>query len=199
VRFWITPEGNTFMVNDLNGELFLRAISGGKSVALGKYSDYRDGDFRGDKLIFIDSSQEYNYVQGIILYDGNTTRMTDVSEIAATPFLSRDGTLISYSFVPKNSAETAGQEGIKVINIANKKTLFEKYDPEHSFELSKLSTDNKYLAVEEYSKDQLNDFVHIRKFGEPNKPDQAKILIFDLHSWRQLPMTIDGKEFRWID
>lgn len=198
VRFWITPDGNTFMINDINGELFLRAISGGKSVALGKYADYRGGSARGDTLVFLDNSPDTGYLQGIVLYNGATKRVTNITEIAASPFLSRDGKLLSYSYIPSTAGGSAGQEGVKVISLPDQKVIFQKIDPAFSYELSKISPDSRYLAIEVYTKEQLLDFTHVRTYGEPNKPDKAIIVFYDLTNGTKA-QAIDGKELRWVE
>ncbi len=198
-RFWLTPDGNALLINDLSGELYLQALQGKKSVAVGKYADYRGGTRKGDTLLFVDVSPEFNYVQGVVLYDGNAQRVTDVQEITASPFLSSDGRVLVYSYIPKNTQQDAGQEGMKLLSLPDKKVLWEKYDPSLSFELGKISADDRYVALEVFTKSQLQDFNHIRKYGEPNKPDHGVIEFIDTQTGKVLPFRVDGTEFTWIE
>lgn len=197
--FWVASDGNTFLVNDMNGQYYLHSMLSNSTITVGKFSEYRGGTKRGDRLLFVDSSPQYNYVQGVVLYNGEPHRITDPKENAATPDISQDGSYIAYSFIPKNLVGVDGQKGIRVIAWPDQTQVVNIFDPAVSLELGKISPDNQYLAVEQYTQDQLRDLVHLRKYGEPNKPESAVLRFIDLTTGHELPLSLPGKQLQWVE
>lgn len=67
-----------------------------------------------------------------------------------------------------------------------------------SLELPKLSPDDRFIAIEQYSEIGLKNFSNSRNMGFQNKPGSANIIIFDTLNNELINKNIIGTDVQWL-
>lgn len=103
---------------------------------------------------------------------------------------------IVYAEKYKELEATKGIYKIMQTDLEGNKT--EIISSKYSLELPKLSADDRYIAMEQYTEINLRDFSNNRNFGFQNKPPYASIVIFDSVQNKIYDSTLIGIDVKWL-
>lgn len=208
----VSGDGNTLVITTLDGAQYLRTLVGDKAITLSKLSTYRGSNRIGTLLVFEDIVPDKNYAGEVVLFDGGAKRVTADESTLLMPSISLDGKYLAYSFQLRSAfveqtvvagealelAFTLPVSGLRRQKISDMNLEWEHYDPQMSFELPKFSPDASVIAVEVFTKEQLQDLSQLRQYGEPNKPTIGTLRFFD-HNGKLLSQEFVGRELQWVD
>lgn len=208
----VSGDGNTLVITTLDGAQYLRTLIGDKAITISKVSNFRGSNRIGTMLIFEDIVPDKNYAGEVVFFDGGVKRITADDATLLMPTISPDGKYVAYSFQLRSAfaeqtvvagealrvAFTLPVSGLRRQKVSDQSLEWEHYEPELSFELPKFSPDASIIAVEVFTKAQLQDLSQLREYGEPNKPTLGTLRFFD-HNGKLLPAEFAGRELQWVD
>lgn len=195
----LTPEGQAFLLVDDYGKYYLRSRHTEAQTLLGTFGDYGGGTRAGDILVMTNHLSDDS--NGIFLYDGKVRQVSQDGDTTALPSISGDGSLVSYSYIDKKFAKTPQKTtyNIKVVDVKNGKTVFDKKTESKDFSTSAFSPDGKYLTVEIHHGNKNPDIVIYPIKDEPYFDGKVTTILYDLQTGKQMTREIDGYNVIWME
>ena len=161
------------------------------------------GNFNKDEssIVFVAFDPLLTYSSSQFLSVFNSNRETTKIEFNGIPVLDpqfkNKSDLIVYAERNKELETTKGIYKIMETDIkGNKKELLASN--EYSLELPILSSDDRYIAIEQYTQLQLKNYQTSRSLGFQNKPFSGSIIIFDTKLEKVYNEYVIGSDVQWL-
>lgn len=196
-----TPDGDGILYRSEDAVYYLLDLQTNDVTDLGRHLS--TGGFSKDrnKVLFVDydlANPEVKYPNINVYNDSRqSVSLTDGTEFDADPQYFHLDTSIAFAAQFAELEGTRGLFGIKVLNPNKKQLLFIK-QPGKSLEFPKVSPDDRYLVIEQYTPDQLLDYTNMRNYVYATRPYDATLRVYDLQTRQFLPIDLEGVEAEWV-
>lgn len=170
------------------------------SISLGKYLSTGGFNRKGDLIAFnnIDLG-EINSEPYIMTINGNREKfeLTNGANYAVDPvFIPTVKNEIIYATKAKDYPDTKGLSKIIIADVKGKK-LQEISMENLGLEVPVPSVDGRYVAIEAYRPDALQDYENQRSISFQAKPYDAEIIVYDLQARQLISKDFKGIEAYW--
>lgn len=169
-------------------------------TSLGRFLSEGNFDKDNSSIVFVNYDPLNTYTLPQFLTVFNADRVVknidnDNIPVLDPQFKNRTNEIV-YAEKYKDLEATKGIYKIMQIDLEGNKS--EIISSKYSLELPKLSADDRYIAVEQYTELHLKDFSSSRNFGFQNKPSYASIVIFDTLENKIYDSTLIGIDVKWL-
>lgn len=169
-------------------------------TSLGRFLS--EGNFSKDNssIVFVnyDPLNTYTLPQFLTVFNADrvTINIDNKNVPVLDPQFKNKTDQIVYAEKYKELEATKGIYKIMQIDLEGNKS--EIISSKYSLELPKLSADDRYIAMEQYTEINLKDFSNNRNFGFQNKPPYSSIVIFDTVQNKIFDSTLIGIDVKWL-
>lgn len=198
--FWLLPDGNTLLVQDLESRYFIYDINTKEHQLVGTYLEYAGSSSYGDILYFRKSGATSNIVAVSI---DSSKEITGEEIMTALPSINDEGDLLAFSYkpLPENSEEIIPNFRLRIISLEDDTVFKELVDSNTSFEYATFSPNSQYLALTTTSRIQGEPSGRIipsllQKAIGSNLTETIKI--YDVLSDTFLEIQLEGSMVRWL-
>lgn len=203
VDFSYTSDGQALLYRSSDAYYFLAPwLSQEDVVQLGRYLD--DGGFNrdGSKLIFVafDFTSNELKAQQLFEYDSErkATALTDGSIPVIDPMYFYNSDKLIFAERYEELDRTPGLYKIVSLGTDGQKVQL-VFEEGVSLELPRLSYDDRYVVLEQYTSSELLLFDNRRQFGFQTKPPFAELVVFDLQTQKLVTNRVHGIDAQWIN
>lgn len=171
-----------------------------ETIELGKFLDIADFDNYKQEYLAVESPfgatvTDFPYLT-IVDSDTQKNAVTAGDVYVIDPSFIEDSIILSRRY-----QEIEGIKGLFELVELDRET--EEYTPilqlkDRSIELADVSPDERYVAFEVYTQEDMQDIENIRSLGFQSKPGKAEIMIYDLISEELIQNEIRGIDLKWL-
>jgi len=195
--FWLTPDGNTMLINDSGGNYFLRPIHNKTNTLIGKFNDYGGVTMDGEELLFTLTDAESSWMPYLIAYNGETRKINVERDAVVFPRISSDGRFFVYSYFEGDEINELKDQrtGVRIIDAKSEEIILSLLDDKKSYERGSLSPDNRIVAIEAYKRE--GHFMYIS--SKPLVYEDSTIEFIDVATGKLLPVQLEGRSVMWLE